>query len=287
MNTGLADKILKIESSRRKAVTKQFPFLLTPVLEIKRFLIKLETSLPKYKLKKEINSSKLYNITEHSSPLYRKYNKRELDEGKIHNIKIAIEKLDGLIIEPDKVFSFWKYVGRSNERRGFKKGLVLSDGKLLEDYGGGLCQLSNLLAYMFACTECDFHERKHHSRDVFPDSGRTIPFASGATVFFNLIDLKVKNTYSFPIKINLRITGTQLRGSISSTEKIDYKIKITEKESLFCKSARSGIVYRYNKLFRSYYKKNTNDKIKEVLLWENIARVIYDESLIQNKIEMV
>jgi vancomycin resistance protein VanW len=137
---------------------------------------------------------------------------------------------------------------------------------------------------MFACTECSFIERKHHSRDVFPDSGRNIPFASGATVFYNLIDLKIKNTTNTPIKINLRTTSTQLRGSLSSVNKKDSYIKIEEKNPCFIKSKNTGLVYRCNQIYKVFYTKENNKKIKEENLWTNVARVIYDERLIKDKI---
>lgn len=286
----VSNLILRIESDKRVAFTKKYPFLVFPVLEIKRLYKKMGYILPNpYNLKKIDTDRKWFNITEHSSPLYRKYNKLELDNGKIKNIEIAIQKINGIVIEPNQIFSFWKYVGRTGERQGFSRGLVLSDGQLKEDFGGGLCQLSNLLAYMFACSDCEFIERKHHSRDVFPDSGRSVPFASGATVFYNLIDLKVKNTYDFPIRINLRTTTTQLRGSISSPEMLDYEIKIEERNAGFFKSVKSNFTYRYNQLFRVYYKKGNKNKeiIRERLLWENLARVIYGDEEIRDEIHQV
>ncbi len=283
--------ILSIENDKRVSFTKKYPFLIFPVIEMKRLYKKVNyTYSNSFNLKhtKTSVSKKWFNISEHSSPLYRKYNKRELDDGKIKNIKIAIQKIDGIVIETHQIFSFWKYVGRTSEKRGFSKGLVLSDGKLKEDFGGGLCQLSNLIAYMFACSDCEFIERKHHSRDIFPDSGRSVPFASGATVFYNLIDLKVKNTYDFPIQLNLRTTETQLRGSLSSPKILDYQVKLEEKNTSFFKSTKSGLTYRYNQLFRVFYKKGNSrlekEIIKEELLWENIAKVMYKDKEIKNEI---
>jgi vancomycin resistance protein VanW len=227
------------EKQTRRAFTSRHPFMLPFILESKRMLRSINYKFnPKFKTQKTKDTT-WFHLTEHSSPLYRKYNKRELDEGKIENIKIAIKSLNEIVIPSGKVFSFWKHVGRTSKRKGFKSGLVLSDGQLKEDIGGGLCQLSNMLAYMFACSECIFVERKHHSRDVFPDYNRTIPFASGATIFFNLIDLKIKNTYPFPIKINLRTTDTQLRGSLSVPISLDYFLKLEEKESCFIKSKKT------------------------------------------------
>jgi vancomycin resistance protein VanW len=280
-----AKQIINLEKTKRVALTRKFPAILPIVLESKRLINTLGYKFnPAFSLRKE-TATKWFNITEHSSPLYRKYNKVELDEGKIKNIRIAIKNIDGIVIPPGKIFSFWKFVGRPLKKNGFERGLVLSAGQLKEDIGGGLCQLSNLMAYMFACTECDFVERKHHSRDVFPDSGRIIPFASGATVFFNLIDLKVKNTYPFPIRINLRTTDTQLRGSISCPVQLDNSIKLEEEGSKFIRSLRTGVIYRCNELFRVMYDKRTKKQIKKNILWTNIAEVMYDTGNIEHKID--
>jgi len=102
------DEIKKIENDNRIALTSKHPALLPFVLETRRatrllfynFHPKFKTANPKI--------SSWFHLTEHSSPLYRKYNKRELDEGKIENIKIAISSLKETIIPPGKVFSFWK-----------------------------------------------------------------------------------------------------------------------------------------------------------------------------------
>lgn len=278
------NEIKKIENQTRIALTSKYPFLLPVTLESRRTV---RTIFYNFNLKfKTVSSSDTtwFHLTEHSSPLYRKYNKRELDDGKIENIKIAIKSLNGIVIPAGKTFSFWKHVGRSSLKRGFKKGLVLSNGYLKEDIGGGLCQLSNLIAYMFACSECAFTERAHHSKDVFPDNNRVIPFASGATVFFNLIDLKIKNTYPFPIRLNLRTTETQLRGSLDLPIQLDYFLKLEEKRSFFIKSTKTNKIYRCNDLYRVFYKKNTKDKIDEKFLWFNVAEVMYDESYIKEEI---
>ena len=274
------EQIEKLEKNTRIAFTRKHPLFLTPVLETKRLFRALNYQFSgDFKILRGITFHHI-NLTEHSSPLFRKFNKVELDKGKIENINIAIKKLDGIVIPPGKVFSFWKHVGRPSPKKGFKNGLVLSNGNLKEDIGGGLCQLSNLIAYMFACTECEFIERKHHSRDVFPDSNRAVPFASGATVFFNLIDLKVRNTYKFPIVLKLRTTDTQLRGSISSAVGLNYSVKIEETDAVFIKSPKN-IVYRCNTLQRVFYEKHTKMRIKETPLWTNVAQVMYDEKAIK------
>ena len=64
------------------------------------------------------------------------------DEGRNVNLKIAAEKIDGLIIPPGGKFSFNKVVGPRTEKCGFKKAGVISQGKVIPGLGGGICQVS-------------------------------------------------------------------------------------------------------------------------------------------------
>ena len=64
-----------------------------------------------------------------------------LQKNKIVNLKIAAEKIDGIIINPGEEFSFWSLVGNTTKRKGYLEGLMISSGKLTRGIGGGLCQL--------------------------------------------------------------------------------------------------------------------------------------------------
>ena len=109
------------------------------------------------------------------------------------SLKIAASCIDGLILKPGETFSFWRLVGKPTARRGFKMGLVLRNGTMAQDIGGGLCQMTNLIYWMTIHTELAIVERWRHGFDVFPDAGRTQPFASGATCSYNYIDLQISN----------------------------------------------------------------------------------------------
>jgi len=65
--------------------------------------------------------------------------------GKIHNLRRAIRKLNGLEVGAGEVFSFWTQVGRTSRRKGYVPGRELREGCLILTIGGGLCQLSNAL----------------------------------------------------------------------------------------------------------------------------------------------
>lgn len=82
-----------------------------------------------------------------------------LQYNKITNLRLAVEKLNGSIIKPNQCFSIWHNVGRPTKKRGFLEGLSLHNGKIGKDIGGGLCQLGNLIYWMFLHSELTVTER--------------------------------------------------------------------------------------------------------------------------------
>lgn len=61
----------------------------------------------------------------HQSLLRRKLGNSDpqLQENKITNLKIAVSKIDGIIINPGEVFSFWKLVGKTTRNKGYIEGM--------------------------------------------------------------------------------------------------------------------------------------------------------------------
>ena len=80
-------------------------------------------------------------------------NNMKLQHNKITNLKLAIAKINGIIIQPGETFSVWKLVGRPTKQNGYLPGLTFSNGQLGEGIGGGLCQLGNLLYWMAIHTQ--------------------------------------------------------------------------------------------------------------------------------------
>ena len=118
----------------------------------------------------------------HRTPLLRKLRAVDMryQHNKIVNLRIAAARLDGVVLRPGETLSYWRLIGRPTRRKGYLDGIVLFCGTFRPGVGGGLCQLSNLLFWMTLHTPLTVVERYRHSYDVFPDSGRTQPFGSGA-----------------------------------------------------------------------------------------------------------
>ncbi|MBQ7776531.1 MAG: VanW family protein, partial [Lachnospiraceae bacterium] len=99
-----------------------------------------------------------------------------LQQNKIVNLRIAASRLNGIVLQPGEVFSYWKLIGKPSRRKGYVDGMVLRNGQLMVGTAGGLCQMSNLIFWMTLHTPLTIIERHRHGFDVFPDSNRTQPF---------------------------------------------------------------------------------------------------------------
>lgn len=142
-------------------------------------------------------------------------------QAKIHNIGLAIDRLNNLPVPPGGIFSFWHVVGRPTAARGFRPGRSLLGGELRPDYGGGLCQLSGLIYHASLVAGLTILERHPHSRDIYDDQTRYAPLGSDATVAYGFKDLRVLNSYSFPICFRVSVTQEKATCQVCSMEPIE------------------------------------------------------------------
>lgn len=202
-----------------------------------------------------------------------------LQENKRKNLEIAIAHINGLIMYPGETFSLWKKVGRPKRMKGYLDGLVLNQGKIEKGIGGGLCQLGNLLFWIFAHSPLIVTERHRHSFDVFPDVNRKVPFGAGATLSYNYIDLQVKNTTNNAFQIILWMDKTHLHGELVSKEKVRSKFRIEERNHIMSQQIWGGYT-RHNQIFK--IETQPNGQITEDLLVENHALMMYNPFIEEN-----
>lgn len=196
----------------------------------------------------------------------------KLQHNKRHNLSLAIDKINQITIHPGETFSFWKLVGRPTKEKGYLDGLVLKNGTAQKGTGGGLCQLGNLLFWIFAHSPLTIIERYRHGYDVFPDINRKIPFGAGATLSYNYIDLQVKNNTSKSFQLKLWLDETHLNGSLFSEFPMN-KTYLVEERSHSIKQQIWGGYTRHNEIFQII----TNGEEKtEAKLVENHAIMMYN-----------
>ena len=200
-----------------------------------------------------------------------------LQHNKITNLRLAISSINGVVIGPGQTFSVWRLVGRPTARRGYLDGLVLSNGRVEKGIGGGLCQLGNLLYWMALHSPLTVAERHRHGFDVFPDINRTIPFACGATLAYNYIDLQLRNDTADTFQINLWLDEEYLNGEIRSSTEPEFEYKIFETDHLI-KMQPWGGYSRHNRIWRRQTSK-IDGHTSEQLVTENHAIMMYNPLL--------
>ena len=203
----------------------------------------------------------------------------QLQRNKVVNLKIASSNIDGVIIMPGETFSFWNMVGKPTKEKGYLEGLVIMDSKRFgKDYGGGLCQLANLIHYLVLHTPMEVTELHHHSDALFPDYKRRVPFGTGTSVSYKSVDYRFKNTLPYPVQLKVWLDDTMLYGEIRADYELDNKYRLVEEDHNY--SLENGVYYRNSNVYRVITNKETKEIVKKELILKNHSRVMYDYSLI-------
>lgn len=61
------------------------------------------------------------------------------------NVRLACEAIDGLVLAPGESFSFNERVGERTTGRGYQSAAAYSNGEVVQETGGGVCQVSTTL----------------------------------------------------------------------------------------------------------------------------------------------
>lgn len=143
-------------------------------------------------------------------------------DNKVHNLTTASHRIASVQIQPNSVFSFWKIVGNPNEKNGFRKGRNIIKGKVSEEIGGGLCQISSIIYITALKANLEITERYNHSVDIYKEEDRFTPLGADATVVYGYKDLRIKNNFDFPVQFSFTFTDdNQLVCHLESPEKMD------------------------------------------------------------------
>ncbi|SES18052.1 vancomycin resistance protein VanW [Gracilibacillus ureilyticus] len=218
-------------------------------------------------------------IKKHQSIIRRQLKDVDLwyQENKIVNLKIAVKKMNGIIIHPGETFSYWKLIGNTTKLKGYKKGMVLYYGTFKAGTGGGLCQLSNLIYWITLHTPLTVIERHRHSYDVFPDSNRTQPFGSGATCAYNYLDLQIQNRTDNSFQLCLDVTETHLVGEWRAINAEPMTYEVYQKSHRITHEHWGGYV-RHNTIYRKVFN-GKREQTDDQYITENHALMMYNPLL--------
>ena len=215
-------------------------------------------------------------VKKHNSLLMRELSPDEmwLQRNKVTNLRLASRRVDGLLIRPGETFSFNKVVGNCTRRKGYVEGMRLSNGEAISGVGGGICQLANLLHWMFLHSPLTVVERSEHSFDPFPDKGRVLPWGVGCSIVYNYVDLVVRNDTDRTFRISVEVGDRLLHGQLRCDGPLELSYKVEARHEQFLRRP-DGQVFRRNEIWRTNLDRRTGDVVSEELLKTNCALVRY------------
>lgn len=243
-----------------------------------RMVRRLQNVFAGKKLAKTKQSEKLpFLVYKHSSLIRRTLGNvnKELQNNKAVNLSIAAPKINNVIIKPGEEFSFWKLVGSTTKRKGYKEGLTISNASTSSGIGGGMCQATNLIHWMVLHSPLTITEHHHHDGfDLFPDFNRQVPFGTGTSIVYNYLDYRFKNNTDTTFQLIVYTTDTHLVGELRADKEIDKAYHIESEDEYFIKVGSD--VFREGKVYRNTIDKRSGNIIKRELIRENHAKVMYD-----------
>jgi vancomycin resistance protein YoaR len=133
---------------------------------------------------------------------------------RVHNISTGANKINGLIIKPEQIFSFDEFLGEISSRTGFASAYVIKNGKTVLDDGGGICQVSTTMFRAALNAGLPIIERTAHAYRVGYYEQDSKP-GFDATIYLPSVDLKFKNDYPSSLLIQTEVDTEQMRLTIS------------------------------------------------------------------------
>ena len=257
-------------------LTQKFPFLLPLRIVQRKAFFYTEMRWDRHIYAKTLQAEALpYHLFSADNGLYNTDTGFDMvyQDNKVHNLQLAAKFLDGLLIQPGETFSFWQAVRHADKHRPYKDGLVVQDGQLCVAYGGGLCQMSNLLFWVFLHAPFTIVERHTHRKKDFPTMRDAEPEGVDATVSEGWLDLKVKNVTDHTFQIGISFTDTTITCSLFADKPLPIQYEILGKDLRYFR--KDSTVYQEISIYRREIDMDTQETIAEEQLYTNLCAITY------------
>ena len=121
-------------------------------------------------------------------------------ENRVRNIVKASGLIDKCVIDPGDIFSINQVLGERNEKNGWSVAAGIKDGAYVQEYGGGVCQVSSTLYNAVLMADLTVTERHHHSWPLgYIDPGRD------ATISTDGPNFRFLNSSDLPVTLSAQV----------------------------------------------------------------------------------
>jgi vancomycin resistance protein YoaR len=126
-------------------------------------------------------------------------------QGRVTNIHRFADLMDGVLIEPDEVFSLNGHVGQRTADKGFVAGGAIQRGEYVEEVGGGVSQFATTFFNAAFFGGYEILEHKPHSYYI-----SRYPMGRESTINYPTVDVKIHNNSPYGILVDTSYTGTSI-----------------------------------------------------------------------------
>ncbi|WP_158588146.1 VanW family protein [Actinomadura logoneensis] len=148
-------------------------------------------------------------------------------EARVTNIRLGAKAVDGHVVPAGGSFSFNKVVGPRSAARGYVPAPTIVGSRLVDDLGGGICQVSATL--WNAVFEAGLSITKSHPHTLWMPE---YPKGREAAVAWPSLDFVWRNDSAGPVRIRARVDGGSLTVSLWGTPKYEVKTVSSKRYAL-------------------------------------------------------
>lgn len=261
---------------KRKRITQIFPWLIPLRTWQRKIFFYLGMKLDRNRYTSCVQENLLpAEVFSSRCPLYNKETGFDMvyQENKVHNLKLAAAAIDRMLIRPGETFSFSLATRHADRQEPYRDGLTVINGRLTTAPGGGMCQLSNLLFWVFLHSPLTIVERHGHGSKDFPEPPSDAPMGVDATLAEGWKDLKVRNDTDHTFQIHIAFDPEQISGQLYA-----------DRQPALCYSISNGpVTYRRRQehvweevdVIQTLSDRKTGELQNTRTLYRNICRIGY------------
>ena len=184
------------------------------------------------------------------------------DSNRVTNIVLSAKATSDVLLMPGEEFSYNNLTGKRTKSNGYKDAPVIINGKLEQDVGGGVCQVSSTLFNSVLYSGLDVTSRRNHSlKSSYVSIGRDAMVSDGGS------DFRFKNPYSHPVYIKNTVSNGVITSKIygNASDKKNISIKVEPYTTGGLDAAKTYIEYRDSNgnVIRTQYISNSVYKNKK------------------------
>ena len=117
-------------------------------------------------------------------------------QNRIDNVALAAQSINGIVLAPGQQFDYNEALGERTTERGYKAAGAYSGGQVVQEVGGGICQVSSMVYYAALLSNLQIDTRTCH---YFPVS--YVNPGMDATVSWGGPEFRFRNDTGYPLRL--------------------------------------------------------------------------------------